>query len=757
MSIQRLAQSPDSFWEEQPRQPWWSWWHLLELASVFAIGLCVTNFMLAGSGGPSGAEFGVAGNDSYNHVKMAVLVPEIGLPQEFRWLRHVWLTEVTSEWVNHHYGFHVLLCPFVYAGKWLRGDFLTGGRWAVAYFSAACLTLFQLILMTQRVRCRWLWLALYLLMPAQFFYRHAFVRAIAPSLLFMLVIIALMFRRRYALAGLAVAAYTHLYMGGVIFGPLVVICYALAGVFGPRGDRVSWRLWMWTLLGWLVGVRTHPYFGGMLEFLQLQVFGTGLGADIRVGTEWKPYEKDLWWMWKQCAWTLIPLAAAVAMRLRAGPRVSARSWSVLLMSFVFAVLMFKSRRFIEYWPPFALLAAALLSRPVLSDWYVRLLGWLRRPANRSGRIGLGLTLLGLSAALMLALWLSKGDLKINVLTAEWRLWSLLAGAYAVVPMVRYWAEHRSTTAGQDRRFSQRLAVPVAASVSVCAAVAACYLASPGWDASRWLFEVPWWCFLLLGLAVVILAEAAWRWCPRRLAVSHGVRWSGLAGMALGVITVFAALLLIAGPRLASQQRSTRPKYDLPAIREMMAFLIENSPKDSVVFTDDWDVYPVYFYHNHHNNYCVGKDPKFTHNSDPVLWQRFRMIARGNAPMWHEHEYPPNPLIDNDQATRRKVRIRNEDIRNHFGADYVIVDDDHLKFRRKLDAMPAFCELIYPPPGATVPETSQNRRRRSSSQMPYVVYRVFSAAEQAAAVAEARRERRSKASPASAPAIQPGKP
>ena len=48
-------------------------------------------------------------------------------------------------------------------------------------------------------------------------------------------------------------------------------------------------------LGWILGVVSYPYAGGIFEFLRLQVFGSGLSPDIEVGREWKPYS-DAWFL-----------------------------------------------------------------------------------------------------------------------------------------------------------------------------------------------------------------------------------------------------------------------------------------------------------------------------------------------------------------------------------------------------------------------------------------------------------------------------
>jgi hypothetical protein len=735
------AGTSGSFWAERQPQRWWSWWHLPELAAVFAIGLCLMNFMYAGTGGMLGDEIAVPGHDSYYHVKMAVLLPEIGLAHEFPWLRHAYFTEETDEFVSHHYGFHVLLAPFVHAAKWLCDDYLVGARWAIATFFAASLTLFQLILMTQRIRCRWLWLALYLLMPSQFFSRHAFVRAIAPSLLFMLLIMVFMFRRRYALAGLAVAGYTHLYFGGVIFAPLIVVCYALAGLVGPQGDRVSWRLWVWTLGGWVVGVLTHPYFGGMFEFLRLQVFGTGISPDISVGREWKSYE-NVWWVANMCGGTLIPCALALAVRLRRGPSANAKELSVLLVSFVFAALMFKSRRFVEYWPPFALLSAVLLGGPVLDDVYAGLTSRLRGRRDRWLAAVTGVGLAGLCLAAGVLAWRVGPALRLGALTDEWRLWALLAGAYLLGPLARFWiATGPGILPGpyaMSWRVVDMLAVPAAGAAAIAAVIGVFALASSSLPTEQPRFLVPWWSFALLGVGYVIASLLARLGGQRRTMRLTWMRPAGMAAIVAGGTVLFAALTLGAGGQVVRLQRSLRGKFDLPAIGEAMALLSANSPQNSVVFTDDWDVFPVYFYVNHHNHYCVGLDPKFTHERDPVLWERYKLVTRGKTPA--QYKVPTDQRRYSDGE--KQVPVRIEDIREHFGAQYVIVDTDHKPFRRKLDRASTFCQRIYPPPTDHEPQVD-TKDRTKPDEPPYVIYRVFSKQEQEVAEKNSQGARRGK--------------
>ena len=543
----------------------------LESLAVFAIGIAVMRFTY---GGTVGDEPGVPGHDSFYHIKMAVLMPELGLLDEFPWLRFVYFTNEGQRFVSHHYGFHALLVPFVHVSHRLTGDYLAGGRWAMITFFALNLMLFNLLLILQGVRWRWLWLLFFVLMPFQFFTRHAFIRAICPSLTFMLLIVVLMFRRRYMLTGLAIAGYTHLYLGGVIYAPLLVGLYLVSSLIcghactGSRDDQVMpWRLAAWAATGWFVGVLTHPYLGGMCEFLRLQVFGSGLSPDIAVGREWKPY-KDMWWFAQMSGSLLLIWAAAVCLRFRSGPPLSAKEFTLLLLNFGFLGLTMKARRFIEYWPVFCLLNAAFLAAPSVE----RVARWVDRIVDPQG--------------LRRMRWLER------------------AGALVVVA----------------------------------------------------------------GVLAVVYGSPLWR----------------------------------------QIRQTVRCGYDLPAIRDTMAFLKEHSNPGDVIFTDDWDIFPVYFYHNSHNHYIVGMDPKFTHARRPDLWERYVKVSRGQVPA----DITVKVRNDAGQELEQKLHVTLEDIRDHFGAKFVITDADHRKLADKLSRATEFAELVYP---STSYEDSQDA--------PYVVFRV----------------------------------
>lgn len=553
----------------------------LEYACVFLAGMALMLFLHAENRHPTGpegigqGEVGLAGHDSFYHTKMAALTWEHGLLHEFPWLKFVFFTNEGHDFVSHHYGFHCLLSPFVQLSHWLNGDYRLGAIWAIAASFGAILLMLDAILVSQNIRWRWVWLFFILALPAQFFIRHSFVRAISPSLLFQLLIIWAMLRGRFVLLAVCIGGYVHVYLGGVIFGPLLVILYAMASVVGPAGDReVPWRLILWAIGGWIAGLCSHPYLSGMYEFLVMQVFCSGLSSDISVGREWKAYQ-DVWWFAQMCGPLMLAWVVALCLRIRMGPRLGRVEMFFLLAHFVFLTLTFKARRFIEYWPMFALISSACLINPIVcqfADWF-------------------------------------------------------------------------------DRAFDRPL---------------------------------------------------EGRLSRRRV------------GMAIKVSALTACAVLLAfgaAPQWQRTQRKVKCVYDLPAIRDAMTFLKENSSEGDVVFTDDWDVFPVYFFYNSHNHYIVGLDPKFTQGRLPELWRRYVKISRGQVPA------SESVLVtDADKnSTNKKIDIQLSDIRTHFGAKFVITDKDHKALAGKLSRAKKFAKQVYP---------SDTETGTKSAKPPYRIFRIL---------------------------------
>lgn len=661
---------------------------IIESLTLFVFGIALMTYFYHSSVRNPGDEIGVPGHDSYYHIKMAAMLPQVGILHDLPWLQYSFFRQQGHEFVSHHFGFHVLLMPFVYLSHFLTGDFLAGGRWAAAAFFGINLVLFNLLLRAGNVPYRWGWLVLFLLMPDQFFMRHSLVRAIGASLVFMQLLLLLLFQGRHVWAALVAALYVQLYLGAVMFAPLLVGLYAAALVFGPADDRhFPWRMVAWTAGGWVVGVVTYPYFRGMLEFLTLQVTKTGLAPDIEVGQEWNPYS-NTWWVLTMSAVPAVVWAGAVAVRARFGPRLNAKELALLLVNFAFLLLMLKARRFVEYWPPFCLLSAAYLSAPVLAGLPPLI------PQPRPGEAARGnwatWPILGLAAACVaFVLWNGAARPDAPALLADWPIWATALALLMLAPLTKVWMSPRAGGRGEVPIW--RLAAVLATAAVVFACLAALVelrfglknLPAPRLNAQPFL-----WALAML----YVLAPAAYYLTRRPSdAPQPAPALVQTAAIVLVGLGLFGATLSTGARQFSSVGEQMRCGFDLPAMREAMKFLEQNSAPGDIVFTDDWDIFPPYFYYNTHNYYIVGLDPKFTHARRPDLWERYMRISRGEAPTKSVVK-----LTGADGQSRQEtISVDLKDIRSEFKARFVICDHDHQSFASKLARDRNLAELIYP--------------------------------------------------------------
>jgi len=521
----------------------------IELAAAVLLGFAAMGALQSGSAH-------LPGNDGYYHLRMAALLPKIGFVQTFPWLR--W-TMLSDRFVSHHHGFHALLAPFAWTSQRLLGDAVPGGKVAAAAAMAATFAVFTILLREIGARHRILWLLLLCAAPWHFWLRMAYVRAPMAALPLLLLATLWTIRGRTLAVGLLAFFFTQVYGGGVMF-PLVPVAF-LAGhwLVGEPSGKPAIQSFA-AMLGVAAGLVVNPYFPANFAFLRTQLFETGLGAASDVGTEWKSF--DAWFLFSMSVPLAIVWGWSLIRRLRAG--VSARGVEIglLILNAAFFVLTLKARRFVEYWPPFALLNAAV---------------FLVKP---------------------------------NI-------------------VLRSTAPHPIPTAGE-------------------------------------------------GVGVIVETKDIPRG-PASPLESSAVLLRGL---------VAGAILVVAVANLRWTRSELRPSNDVTAIRDAMSYLANHSQVGSLVFTDDWDIFPTCFYYNQHNTYAVGLDPEFTRVRYPALWERYRKITRAELPA-----NLPSHLADDGER-----KIAYDDIATVFGARYVLVESDHPALYRALLSRPQRFTRIYPPLG-----------------------------------------------------------
>ena len=292
-------------------------------------------------------------NDGFYHIKLSYLMRTEGLKPDFVWLPLSILNP--REFYDHHFGFHVALMPFTF------GDLRLGAKWAAVVFASLAFMSAWNLLKNQRIPLAWVWSLGLMAISEAFIYRMSIPRAQSLSLAFLMLALDWLLRRKYARLLYLAALYVWLYDAF----PLLIAAaglYALAVLLIER--RLDLQPLLLVALGTTAGLLFNPYFPHNVVFAVLHVLPKLAGATAAsVGNEWFPY--DTAQLLKNsflalAAFTSAPLALGLS-----GRRMDVRTAFSFLLACLFGLMLFQSRRFVEYFPPFALIFAVFAWSPIL--------------------------------------------------------------------------------------------------------------------------------------------------------------------------------------------------------------------------------------------------------------------------------------------------------------------------------------------------------------------------------------------------------
>ncbi|MBL8057121.1 MAG: hypothetical protein JNK29_10510 [Anaerolineales bacterium] len=303
----------------------------------------------------------LADHDGYYHMRLARLMREQGLKPDFVWLPFSILSP--AAYYDHHFLHHVYLSLF--AGSAAPADLITGAKLASILMPALAFLAVWWLLRGQGVRWAGLWaLGLFALSEA-FLYRLSMPRAQAASLLILALGLHWLLQRRFALLLPLGFVYVWWYNA---FPLLLLVAGAYVAAVALTERRLEWRALAYPAAGLALGLIVNPYFPQDLTFIIQHVLPK-IGPEATatsVGNEWYPYQ----------TWTLVEnsgpalaafLLGALALSWR-GQRPDRRTLTAFFLAAGFGFMLFKSRRFVEYYPAFALIFAALSAAPVLEAW-----------------------------------------------------------------------------------------------------------------------------------------------------------------------------------------------------------------------------------------------------------------------------------------------------------------------------------------------------------------------------------------------------
>jgi hypothetical protein len=156
---------------------------------------------------------------------------------------------------------------------------------------------------------------------------------------------------------------------------------------------------------------------------------------------------------------------------------------------------------------------------------------------------------------------------------------------------------------------------------------------------------------------------------------------GVAALALFCLSVIFAFVpfnpdnLFVG-QIDRARHDTQTLFSMSALKKVHDYLRQNSEAGDIVFTDDWDVFPRYFFANTKNYYLVGLDPEFM-----------------NQYAGEPYKQPGLLFVEYAQISSGSDPTNLQRIKTHFNAKWVIIGTDHPEFYQHLKKEPGLFEEV----------------------------------------------------------------
>lgn len=288
--------------------------------------------------------------DGYYHIRWASLLWENfsqgkWLPT-FEWLP---LTVLNPQHYNdHHFLFHLAQIPFL----WFFEPVMAAKVAAVVFATLAVFSVYWL-LYRYKVDYLLLWLAAILTCANMFYYRMNMAKAPPLTIIFTIAGIYFLFERKYIWLLPLMFAFVWTYS---LFPLLWFAAIIWVIIIAWNERKFEWQPLAYTTAGMIAGNIINPYFPANLYLFWEHLYTkVKVGSDfaVAVGGEWYPYTgMELL--------THFPIAM-LAMLLgyiffmpRNGKLPEKATFFLMFVSILFAA-QFRSKRFAEYFPPFAVL------------------------------------------------------------------------------------------------------------------------------------------------------------------------------------------------------------------------------------------------------------------------------------------------------------------------------------------------------------------------------------------------------------------
>ena len=291
--------------------------------------------------------------DGYYHIKWSSLLWENfsqgkWLPT-FEWLP---LTVLNPQHYNdHHFLFHLLQIPFL----WFFEPVMAAKVATVVFATLAIFSVYWLI-HHYKVQYPLIWLAAIFTCANMFYYRMNMAKAPPLTIIITIAGTYLLFERKYKWLLPLMFAFVWTYS---LFPLLFIAAVIWAIIIGWNERKFEWEPLAYTFGGMILGNVVNPYFPNNLT-LFIEHFKTKLAVAgnfaVSVGGEWYPYSGME--LMTHFPVAMIAMLVGYILFVPKNGKLPEKATFFLMFASMLLAGQFSSKRYAEYFPPFAVLFAA---------------------------------------------------------------------------------------------------------------------------------------------------------------------------------------------------------------------------------------------------------------------------------------------------------------------------------------------------------------------------------------------------------------
>lgn len=291
--------------------------------------------------------------DGYYHIKWSQLLWDNF--KHFKWMpTFEWLPLTVlnpKDYADHHFLFHLLQIPFL----WFFEPVTAAKVSAIFYSSLAIFSVYWM-LFRYEVKHQLVWFAAIMTCGNAFFYRMNMAKAPPLTIIISVLGIHLLFQRNYKWLLPLMFAFVWTYS---LFPLLLFAAVIWTIIIAWNERRFEWRPFVFTFSGMVLGNIINPYFPKNLYLFWehlMEKFKVGGDFVVAVGGEWYPYLGNELLLNFPIA--LGAMLLGYILFVPRGGKLPEKAAFFLAFASILVAAQFRSKRFAEYFPPFAILFAA---------------------------------------------------------------------------------------------------------------------------------------------------------------------------------------------------------------------------------------------------------------------------------------------------------------------------------------------------------------------------------------------------------------